>query len=82
MSKFRFSALAAAAAMLVTSPVLAAGTSASRLSVSNARVAAPSAQTSEAGGGNVIALALAAGIAAIVVLAAINNDKDDKPASA
>lgn len=79
-----FAAALAALTMTAAPALAAAAPSAARLSVAGSRAGAPSdrgnAQTG--GGGAFIGLAIAAGIAAIIVLAAINGDDNfDNPAS-
>ncbi|HEU4968930.1 hypothetical protein [Sphingomonas sp.] len=56
--------------------------SAAKLSIAHARAGAAEGDSQLAGGsGGVIALAILAGIAAIGVLAAVNSDDDESPAS-
>lgn len=74
-------------ASLVAAPVAAsaAPASASKLSVVNARAGAPTSGESDlaGGAGGVIAIALLAGIAAILIVGELANDNDDdNPVSA
>ena len=79
----KFLAGAAAALSLVMVPVVAAAdpvNSAAPLSLSNgARTGAPTKDSSKLSGGGVYALLIAAGVAAILIIAATN--KDDSPDS-
>ena len=65
-------------ASLIAAPVAAAPSPASKLSIVNARAGASAGDSELAGGaGGVIALALVAGIAAIVIVGALAGDDDD-----
>jgi len=72
------SILAGAAALsLIATPALAAtGNPASSLSVAQSRAATPSAKKSELAGAGIFAAVIAAGIAAIGVIAIVNDDDD------
>ena len=82
--KFKTMMAAAAAITMTASPVLAASAApATKLSVSNARVGTPSTSKNALGGGGagLYALAILAGVAAIIIVDATRNDNDDRPAS-
>ena len=72
------SILAGAAALsLIATPALAATSNpASSLSVAQSRAATPSAKKSELAGAGIFAAIIAAGIAAIGVIAIVNDDDD------
>ncbi|PZQ62716.1 MAG: hypothetical protein DI544_00435 [Sphingomonas taxi] len=73
------SILAATAALsLVASPALAATANpAASLSVAKSRAATPTAKNSELAGAGIFAAVIAAGIAAIGVIAIVNDSEDD-----
>jgi hypothetical protein len=74
------SVLAGAAALsLVAAPALAATTNnpAASLSVAGARAATATAKDSQIAGGAIIGAIIAAGIAAIGVIAIVNDNNDD-----
>ncbi|WP_294198753.1 hypothetical protein [uncultured Sphingomonas sp.] len=73
------SILAGAAALsLIATPALAATSNpASSLSVAQSRAATPSAKKNELAGAGIFAAIIAAGIAAIGVIAIVNDDNSD-----
>jgi hypothetical protein len=82
--RLKFLSSVLVSASLIASPALAApAASASKLSVVGARSGASMAGENElgSGAGGILALALVAGIAAILIVGELANDNDDDPVS-
>lgn len=78
------SSILVSASMMTAAPLAAApAASAGKLSVVNARAGAPMSDESKLaeGGGGILALAIVAGIAAIVIVGELAGDSDDSPVS-
>ena len=73
------SSILVTAGMAMAAPVAAAPSAASKLSVAQSRTAAPGSGERKLaeGAGGIVALALVAGIAAIVIVGALADDNDD-----